>query len=615
MKHLSISIIIFLSALAFASCSSEDMPAGAQNGLVTIEASIDRAMISRASVDDTDETPTRANLYYKESSASPLLDASWTERSMKQSGDKYTLDIELDKNKTYDIVVWADNDGLNKFWPCRSHSVVQKKSSIAFCGRILNFKPSESAATVVLKHVVAKLVVNETGTLNTGDKVKVSFYNKRYNYNPYDGSYTLDSEAEEPVIMEKTVTETANRTGNLFTYYYLVPPADSDVAEPQEVTLSYYRADKDRNCEKVISNVPFHANRRTVITGSFRNLDQYADLSFSVTTDDNWAEGTVEKFPLSYTKGEDGDISEFLERKIGTQQNLTLPVYGEMTLEDLNAFRDFLKSDALGKDAQLTLDFSNATFAGNEVPNRAFDGGDKYSSETNISGLKAIVLPESVTKIAASSAFRSCVNLESINLDKLVMIAPFSFQYCSKLNSIDLSNCNEIYDYAFQNCTSLSDVIYPIVDCNIGSRAFSYTALSGAIVLGDNITLKGNGSAFGWNSAITSINVMAPIDGTQAFSSLYHAREIIIRGEKVNFGKRCFFNCSDLEVIDLSESSGLPEWKATAEEVFEGIINKTPDKIAKMTVYVKNSEMQEAFAADENWISAGFKPEQFVVKE
>lgn len=608
MKHISIAII-FLAALLFSACSQDDMP---DNRTVSIVATIDHGMSSRAETGPTDDLPARAVLWYKKSSDSPQYFNVWTKiESTELNGNAFSFNIELDKTETYDIVVWAD-DGDNNMQNSGSmvpYNIRQSHSSIAFSGRVTGLKPSDTQVSVTLKHVVAKIMVNETGSLDEKDVVKLDFNHLQYSYDALKDNYIKSANDYTPVNLSKEITAETAKSGTLLTFYYLAPPAEHKDAVVQDVKLTYvHHAKGDRVCEKTITNVPIHANRRTVISGSFKSIDPYADIDFSVATDDNWEDGGNVKFPLSFTIGEDGDLASFLSSRIGSTQGLTLPVYGEVTSDEFQALKNFMLANSIGGDARMTLDFSNATFPDNTMPANAFDGG--YYSENPLTGLKAIILPAKVSKIG-DGAFRGCKNLESINLAGIKNIGYFAFQECDKLTSIDLTNCNYVGESAFHSCSLLESIIWPVVESRLVGRTFGGAKkLSGDLFLGDNITIGGGDSPFGW-SEITSINIKAPIDGTAVFNSMYNVTKIVIRGEKVNFGTLTFQNCYELKELDLSESTELPEFKSTVDKVFKGITSK----IENITVYVKDADMKAQFESDTNWQAAGFSADQFVVRQ
>ena len=88
--------------------------------------------------------------------------------------------------------------------------------------------------------------------------------------------------------------------------------------------------------------------------------------------------------------------------------------------------------------------------------------------------LKNVRLGDGLTKIGAY-AFASCLNLESINLEKVQTIGEYAFMETG-LTSIDLSAAAQIGKYAFVNAPALSAVVLPATGTEIGEGAFAYTA-------------------------------------------------------------------------------------------------------------------------------------------
>jgi len=608
MKHLSISIILLL-VFAFASCSQEDMPDAAKSGLVTIEARLNKTMTSRAVTDDSDELPSKAYLWYRQADEA---DAAWNKEEATVLADNaFNFNVELDKTRTYDILVWADNGGYDVAEPTEISALTDGDApapSIAFSGNMLGFKPTGNEATVTLKHTVAKLMVVETGTLSANDRAIVEFDVKQYSYNAFTETYTAVASSEaRKVTLEKTATATENNSGTLFSYYYLVPAAGAGSTEPQDVDLTYYRAGKDRTCKKTLTSVPFHANRRTVITGSFKNLDQYADLSFNVTTDDNWEEGTVEKFPLHYNKATDGDLRTFLSINASAATDAVLYYEGDMEVSDFGALKEFLSPEGEGADALLTLDLSAAKIKGNTIPDQAF--GSFATPETKAAiGLKKVILPSEVTTVN-SSAFNGCNNLESINLENIVTINNCAFRYCTSLRSIDLSNVVKMDSYTFADCSSLENVVFPAESLWLGGSEFENTALSGELVMPDSWRSTSPGGFTFSNTNITLLSIPSNYPTTQLFCKMPELETIVMRGEVV-IKRNSINNCPKLKTIDFSMATSLPEFSDNADGNSAFFFTKS-----NVTILVKDEAMKAEFAQDAKWSAAGFKPEQFVVKE
>lgn len=358
MKQIS-TAITFLAALLLAACSQDDMTVSDNVATVRIVASIDRGMTTRAVTDDTDDLPARAVLWYKKSSDDANSADSWTKmESSDLTEGTFTFNVEFDKTEEYDIVCWAD-DGDNEQQNSDLMSpidITQMRSSIAFSEWDHNFQPQYEWVSWGLSHVVAKLVVNETGTLEVGDCVKLDFTQSCYGYDALNGTYSRKTDNDKSVHLEKTISGTGDESGNMFTYYYLAPPVGDDGAIVQDIKLTYVH--NGRECEKTITNVPIHANRRTVISGSFKSLDNYADVAFNITTDDNWegewaSEATVSGSTITmYSPGQ--LTMEVLDKAAGTDGNAITICGSDMNNEDFSVLREWLMILAQPYDIELT---------------------------------------------------------------------------------------------------------------------------------------------------------------------------------------------------------------------------------------------------------------------
>lgn len=351
MKHISIAIT-FLAALLLAACSQDDMTVSDNVATVRIVAAIDRGMSTRAVTDEPDDQPTRAILWYKKSLDDADSADSWTKTEsadLTEDNSTYvfSFNVELDKTEEYDIVCWAD-DGDNEQQNSdlmNPVDITQVRSSIAFSKYLHNYQPQYKRIRLGMDHVVAKLVVNETGILEAGDCVKLDFEHLCYGYDALNGTYTRKSDDDKTVHLEKTISGIGDESGNMFTYYYLAPLSGDEDAIVQDIKLTY--AHNGRVCEKTITNVPVHGNRRTVISGSFKSLDIYADVDFNITADDNWesewaSEATVSGSTITmYSPGQ--LTEEVLDKAADTEGNAITICGSDMNNDDFSVLRDWLR--------------------------------------------------------------------------------------------------------------------------------------------------------------------------------------------------------------------------------------------------------------------------------
>lgn len=110
----------------------------------------------------------------------------------------------------------------------------------------------------------------------------------------------------------------------------------------------------------------------------------------------------------------------------------------------------------------------------------------------NCTALKSIVLPEGITSFGDSdwetddATFMNCTALESVTLNESIYsFGTHAFENCTSLKEIDMSECWDLWEisqYAFRNCTSLETVIFSESSYDIYEDAFAgCTALKGEI--------------------------------------------------------------------------------------------------------------------------------------
>lgn len=122
-----------------------------------------------------------------------------------------------------------------------------------------------------------------------------------------------------------------------------------------------------------------------------------------------------------------------------------------------------------------------------DVPNTVVTiGSNAFKGNQHI---KKIILPDTVTTIE-SNAFAECVNLEEINLDKVVGLGHSAFSGCEKLRSIVLT-ATEIGAYAFSKCTKLAKVSLVGTE-TIGSSAFNECRALKELILPEGLSEIGD---------------------------------------------------------------------------------------------------------------------------
>ena len=116
--------------------------------------------------------------------------------------------------------------------------------------------------------------------------------------------------------------------------------------------------------------------------------------------------------------------------------------------------------------------------------------GNVVSIPTNsfwdCSELQSITLPACVTTIG-SSAFGSCINLQSIDLSHVTYLGADAFNTCVELQSIDLSHVTTIEESAFMVCFKLQSIDLSHVTC-LETATFAGCTNLQSITLSENLT-------------------------------------------------------------------------------------------------------------------------------
>ena len=181
-----------------------------------------------------------------------------------------------------------------------------------------------------------------------------------------------------------------------------------------------------------------------------------------------------------------------------------------------------------------------------------------------------------------SKAFYNCVNLTSIDINKISTIRSEAFYNCQSLRSEKLGdsvsvgdrafyNCGELVidgagftevgDSAFYECSSLSNITFADSIKKIGAEAF-YNTLVDNVSFGGDVEI-GN-KAFYQSSPDTIFFGGKTKIGDQAFYRCIHHQEVSLgeNGVITSIGDTAFYRCNSLERIQLRE--GLTEIKDKA---------------------------------------------------
>ncbi len=467
-SHLATALLAFI----FTSCNQQElMPEPSPIGLTF---NVSAEQMSRAGINAADPSPTRALMYVKDTTTGTVVTPA---QESKLDNGLFQFSIELDRNHKYTVAFWADagdytfdqSSGLSSI---RYADKTSQTQGIAYTTTLRNFTPTEAVRSVTLQHAVGKLVVRETGNLNTGDKVTVLFTRTNYSYSAVESKYIDDTSTTS--INHTLTVDNATKTGDIITLYMLAPnTANEPVMIVNDFKISYQPVNESAH-QKSISNVPFKANYRTLIAGNFMSLAK-VDQIFSVGLDNGWndlpttggdenkSENGTEQNP---TPGINPEITltntqrlteAMLNETVGSGN--ALKINGPMKDSDFGVLREWL-STGPGASKRLALDLGSASFT--SMPDSAFctDGLRIFEKPAvnPTTGLASIVLPTGLTAISAG-AFLDCVNLHTVTIPSTVTTIEELAFYRSGITKLDAPSVTVVNGDACEECENLTTVV------------------------------------------------------------------------------------------------------------------------------------------------------------
>jgi len=500
------TVFFFLLGIGMmlASCSqNDDGLQDNQKGTVTFTVKTDdkidlRATNTRAVTDPSDEAITRAVLEIYDEEGQ--LVGSRINGTINE--DNITFTAQLEETGDYTCLFWADR-GENAYYITDFKAIARGTNpSIAYFAS-KKISASETTVDVTLTHAVAKVVLDETGTLNTGDNVGISFNLPEYMFNISDGSCSKNGQES---ISDDFLVDNVT-TGQVGSLYVFAPVEGADVVE---MTLSYTPASSDKR-EEVVSNIPLKRNHRTVLKGEFENISS-STHKFNVLLDKNWAVNNEHPFPkrvLTTTAPgqiDDAKINEaimdggilYVEGPVNEVDLKTISTWtkssGGLNKLDLSGitgvteigFRVFadipLKSIILPPSLKIIGNnaFLQCGLTEIEIPDGVTDIGDQ--AFWNIPSLTSVILPASLNAIGNSAFFKCGLKEIEIPAD-VTLLDNGAFANCKQLEKVILSNNLEIIgEGCFGSCENLKSIILPDKLKTIMKGAFSSTKLTGVII-------------------------------------------------------------------------------------------------------------------------------------
>lgn len=214
----------------------------------------------------------------------------------------------------------------------------------------------------------------------------------------------------------------------------------------------------------------------------------------------------------------------------------------------------------------------------------------------------------------ATLAITGAMNTDDFKAINNWMIDNANTQKSLSLDLTGVEGLTAIPDMAFTHIDNMNSVSQPVLTSiklpegviKIGMNAFVYCANLSEITLPASLKTIGNEAFI--KSGLTSIDLSNVTSlGEMVFSCCTKLEKVIFFDIK-EIQRFCFDGCTALSILDLSACT------ERAPELTQSPFNNVP--FDNITVYVKDEAMKAAFTTESSdWITAGFKAEQFVVKQ
>jgi hypothetical protein len=196
-------------------------------------------------------------------------------------------------------------------------------------------------------------------------------------------------------------------------------------------------------------------------------------------------------------------------------------------------------------------------------------------------GLTSVTIPGSVTSIG-NGAFYHCDGLTSVIIQSSAIgtatrnIGREAFYQCSGLASVTIQSsvtgAITIGESAFNHCTSLTSVTIGNGVTSIGNEAFTYTGLTGALIIPGSVTSIGD-EAFYRCTGLTSVTIGNGVTsiGNYAFESCTGLTgALTIPGSVTSIGDEAFYRCTGLTSVTFGSGSNIASDKFGSDAFPEG---------------------------------------------
>lgn len=261
-----------------ASCSNEDGLLGSVNEKGEVAVRISAALPTDGMITRADSETDGLRCFVQVLNA----DGGSVEISeMNGSSGSYSSTLYLEPNQQYSFLFWADNATGSAPTSLTNVSYNTNGSTIAFAGNKLNQEWSTDEVKVTLTHVVSRITLKTTGTLNSGSAVTVSVP-ANTTYSTYDVSSNTPGGASSSAYTY-THTPTSQLNGSTSNpvevcHFYVLTSSTTDNST---LTIGY------NNHSQAVSNVPLAPNKHVTLQGDIAHIG-LESVTFTATIDTEW---------------------------------------------------------------------------------------------------------------------------------------------------------------------------------------------------------------------------------------------------------------------------------------------------------------------------------------
>lgn len=497
-------------AVMLVSCSQDELGGARTDGALTITATVDNGIGTRASTYDSDDVDIDECLLEVYDAEGSLVGSQLTGTPGGTEGT-FTFTVSgLDPDAQYDFVFWADSKAAATY----GGSLKERKltdaadltKALAFQGRIDDCKPADATA-VTLTHAVAKVTLKTTGAMTTGDNVTLAMTGIADTWDVLTGTAT--GTAAKTYTYALTTDIAQPQTDAEVTTFYVPAPA---LGSTSDITLSYANASGSKQGSTSVTNVPLQANYRTVLKGDVSALFGGTTATITASLDGDWNDqsGEIEIQETNEIKTTAvGQITAEAIIKAAEVGNGEVIIEGPINKADLVTISkcdielanlDLSKAKVMDDNGESEL---------TEFP-KVFSS---YNNATNTVSLKKLILPENTVSLAEQCFARNATLETVVFPNTLTKIGTQAFEQCENFDIASLDGITEIGYWAFHSTGLSGDLVVPSSVTTMGQYCFSDTKITSVTW---NTTCNVPVNTFTYCENLTSITINAQVGAIES---------------------------------------------------------------------------------------------------